>query len=182
MYRDHTLIPSEAVRLLALGILATRPASYAELAASVRDFSGHVVGPSLDLIGSPIELLKVEGLVEASETGDDPDTARLQITDAGRAELVRLLSTNVRATVTDINKLILAVKLRFLHLLSLEQQHLQAVMLAEMCERELLRLTELRAKHHGEAGYFMSWLDHDIAEVRERHGWFKSLSEQLAAG
>ncbi len=182
MYRDNTLIPSEAIRLLALGILATRPASYAELAGSVRDFSGHVVGPSLDLIGSPIELLKVEGLVEASESEDDPDAAQLRITDAGREELARLLSTNVRAAVTDINKLILAVKLRFLHLLPRDQQRLQVVMLTEMCERELLRLTELRAKHHDEAGYFMSWLDHDIAEVSERHGWYKSLSEQLAAG
>ena len=180
MYRDNTLIPSEAVRLLALGILATRPTSYAQVARSVRDFSGHVVGPSLDLIGSPIELLKVEGLVEADESEEDPDAAELRITESGREELMRLLGANVRAPVTDINKLILAVKLRFLHLLPRDQQRLQAVMLSEMYERELLRLTELRGSLHGDEGYFVSWLDHDIAEVTARNAWFQALSAQLA--
>lgn len=180
MYRDNTLIPSEAIRLLALGVLATRQASYAALARSVRDFSGHVVGPSLDLIGSPIELLKVEGLVAADESEEDPEAAELRITPAGRAELQRLLGANVRAPVTDINKLILAVKLRFLHLLPLEQQRLQAVMLSEMCERELLRLTELRGKHCDDEGYFMSWLDHDIGEVAARHAWFEALLGRLS--
>src|SRR3546814_15849634 len=64
VYRDNTLIPSEAVRLLALGMLAGRPMSYAELAREVRHFTGRVMGPSLDLVGAPLEVLKVEGLVE----------------------------------------------------------------------------------------------------------------------
>src|SRR3546814_19854056 len=63
MYRDNTLIPSEAVRLLALGLLATRSMSYAELAREVRHFTGRIMGPSLDLVGAPLEVLKVEGLV-----------------------------------------------------------------------------------------------------------------------
>ena len=67
MYRDNTLIPSEAVRLLALGILATRECPYAELAHEVRHFVGHVVGPSLDLVGAPIEVLKIEGLICAED-------------------------------------------------------------------------------------------------------------------
>ena len=180
MYRDNTLIPSEAVRLLALGILATRPATYAEVARSVRDFSGHVVGPSLDLIGSPIELLKVEGLIEGPEDEDDPDAEELRITEAGRAEVLRLLNANVRAPVTDINKLILAVKLRFLHLLPPDQQRLKAIMLADMCERELVRLIELRGSHKEESGHFISWLDHDIAEVGGRLAWFRSLADRLA--
>ena len=33
MYRDNSLIPSEAIRLLALGILATGKWSYAQLAS-----------------------------------------------------------------------------------------------------------------------------------------------------
>ena len=67
MYRDNTLIPSEAIRLLALGILADGETAYAELAGEVRHFTGHIVGPSLDLVGAPIEVLKVEGLVETAD-------------------------------------------------------------------------------------------------------------------
>ena len=63
MYRDNTLIASEAIRLLALGILARREVSYGELASEVRHFVGHVVRPSLDLVGARIEVLKVEGLI-----------------------------------------------------------------------------------------------------------------------
>ncbi len=181
MYRDNTLIPSEAVRLLALGTLAMQPTSYAALASSVRDFTGHIVGPSLDLIGAPIELLKVEGLVEAIDQGGDPEQAMLTVTDRGRDELQTFLSANLRAPVTDINKLILAVKLRFLHLLPAPQQRLQAAMLAEMCERELVRLTQLRAKHQGSPGYFVAWLDHDIAEVTARLAWFHDLCARAPA-
>ena len=82
MYRDNTLIPSEAVRLLALGILADGERDYGDLAGEVRRFTSHVVGPSLDLVGSPIELLKVEGLIEPAEGGDRKEEARLRITAA----------------------------------------------------------------------------------------------------
>ena len=69
MYRDNTLIPSEAVRLLALGLLAGRPMSYAQLAREVRHFTGRIMGPSLDLVGAPLEVLKVEGLVANRDGG-----------------------------------------------------------------------------------------------------------------
>jgi DNA-binding PadR family transcriptional regulator len=179
VYRDNSLVPSEAIRLLALGILATKPASYAALASSVRDFSSHVVGPSLELIGTPIELLKVEGLVEGEAGPDDPETAELVITESGREELRRLLNANVRAPVTSINKLILALKVRFLHLLPPEEQKLQAAMLAEMCQRELTRLTQLRARHSDEPGHLTDWLDHDIEEVTTRFAWFERLCERI---
>ncbi len=183
MYRDNTLIPSEAIRLLALGVLATRECPYAELAHEVRHFVGHVVGPSLDLVGAPIEVLKVEGLIEEIGTraagpapAPDPDAAPpLRITEAGRAELIRLLSSNLRAPVSDINKLIITLKMRFLHLLEPADRRLQAEMLIEMCERQLVRLTELRG-HHGDApGHLPSWLDHEIDQTRERLQWFQDL-------
>src|SRR3546814_20977605 len=71
VYRDNTLIPSEAVRLLALGMLAGRPMPYPELSREVRHFTGRVMGPSLDLVGAPLEVLQVEGLVE--NLGGSPD-------------------------------------------------------------------------------------------------------------
>ena len=105
----------------------------------------------------------------------------LAVTERGREELLTLLNANVRPPVTDINKLILAAKLRFLHLLPAPQQRLQAEMLAEMCERELLRLTQLRARHAGNPGYFQAWLDHDIAEITTRLAWFQDLRDKAPA-
>src|SRR3546814_7145808 len=70
------------------------------------------------------DLLKVEGLVENrggspdERKGDDPesDDQELTVTAEGRAELRRLLSANVRPQVSDLNKLVIALKMRFLHL------------------------------------------------------------------
>ena len=193
MYLDNTLIPSEAIRLLALGVLATRECPYAELAHEVRHFVGHVVGPSLDLVGAPIEVLKIEGLIEEIETraagpesgpglapGPDPDGAPpLRITEAGRTELNRLLSSNLRAPVSDINKLIITLKMRFLHLLEPAERRLQAEIMIEMCERQLARLTELRGHHEDAPGHLPSWLDHEIDQTRERLDWFRNLQAGL---
>ncbi len=179
MYRDNSLIPSEAVRLLALGILAGGAKSYAELASEVRHFVSHITGPSLELVASPLELLKVEGLVEAGDDNDVPDSELLSLNEAGRAELHTLLTANVRAPVSDINKLIIGLKLRFLHLLAPAEQHLQAETLAELSERELARLTQLRAHHAGEPGHLVAWLDQEIAQVEDRLAFFKDLLERI---
>jgi len=181
MYRDNTLIPSEAVRLLALGLLAEGDKRYDALASEVRYFISHVVGPSLELMAPPLELLKVEGLIDAVDSvGSADDQVLLQISPAGRAELTRLLTANLRAPVNDINKLILALKMRFLHLLDVAEQRLQVEVLIEMSERELARLTELRDKHAREPGFLAPWLDHDIVEITTRLDWFHELDSRLS--
>ncbi len=179
MYRDNSLIPSEAIRLLALGILAGGDKSYAELAGEVRHFVSHITGPSLELVASPLELLKIEGLVESSESDDEADTQLLRLSEAGRAELHTLLTSNVRAPVSDINKLIIALKLRFLHLLGPAEQRLQGETLMELSERELARLTELRARHAGDRGHLVAWLDQEIAQVEARLAFFHDLLARL---
>lgn len=179
MYRDNSLIPSEAIRLLALGILAGGDKSYAELAGEVRHFVSHITGPSIELVASPLELLKVEGLVSAGDDGDVPDAELLSLSDAGRAELQTLLTSNVRAPVSDINKLIIALKLRFLHLLAPDERCLQAETLMELSERELARLTQLRAHHAGQPGHLVAWLDQEIAQVEGRLAFFQDLLAQL---
>ncbi|MBL6864230.1 MAG: hypothetical protein ISQ90_05520, partial [Rhodospirillales bacterium] len=73
MYSDNTLTPRESIRLCALGILAGRKLdglnkmTYDELVESVRHFVSRVTGPSLDLMGDSIELLKFEGLIEENQ-------------------------------------------------------------------------------------------------------------------
>ncbi|RDD62555.1 hypothetical protein [Ferruginivarius sediminum] len=180
MYRDNTLIPTEAIRLAALGALATRDMHYGELAEDVRHFTQRIVGPSLDLVGTPLELLIVEGLIEPVDGKGMEDNARLRITEAGHAEMVRLMTSSVRAPINDINKLIIALKMRFLHLLNAEDRQEQVDILVEMIERELARLTDLRASDSGDRGHFFDWLDQDIAATRERLAWFKDLQNRVA--
>jgi DNA-binding PadR family transcriptional regulator len=178
MYKDNSLIPTEAVRLAALGLLTEAPRSYAELADEVRHFTSRIVGPSLDLIGPPIEVLRVEGLIESAGGGAGTG-AILRISDAGKLELMRLLGANLRGPLGEFNKLVIALKLRFLQLLEPAARRLQAELLTEICERELTRLTDLRRHYDGRAGHLVDWLDHDIAQVRERLDWFRRLEERL---
>jgi DNA-binding PadR family transcriptional regulator len=175
MYPDNSLIPTEAIRLAALGSLAMAPKSYAALATEIRHFTGRIVGPSLDLIGPPIELLKVEGLVEPAAS----DADAIAVTAAGLAELKRLLTANLRGPVGEFNKLVIALKMRFLQLLDREAQLAQAELLIEVCERELTRLTDLRGHHAAEGGQLLAWLDHDIGQVEARLAWFRDLQAKL---
>jgi len=166
MFRDKTLIPTEAIRVLALGLIADRPRGYAELAQELRRFIGLVLGPSLDMLAPSLELLRFEGLAEANGNGADGELA---ITAKGRDELMTLLRANVRAPVNDTNRLVIALKFRFLHLLPQEEQKAQLALLADLYETERGRLEELRAQEGGAA--FAAWLDHEIALMGERIGW-----------
>jgi DNA-binding PadR family transcriptional regulator len=179
MYRDHSLIPSEAVRLAALGSLALGSKHYADLASEIRQFTVFITGPSLDLVGSPIELLRVEGLIEATEGSGTGEEALMQITPAGRSELVRLMGASLRPPVNDVNKLILTLKLRFLHLLALDERRLQAEAMAELAEQELGRLQDLERCHGHDAGLLPRWLEHEIDQAETRLAWFRTLLREM---
>ncbi len=102
-------------------------------------------------------------------------TPPLRMTEAGRAELARLMTSNLRAPVSDINKLIITLKMRFLHLIEPAERRLQAESMIEMCERQLARMTELRGHHVDAPGHLSAWLDHEIDQSRERLEWFRNL-------
>lgn len=176
MYPDNSLIPTEAIRLAALGSLAAAPKGYAALATEIRHFTGRIVGPSLDLIGPPIEVLKVEGLVEPAGAGED---AAMRITPAGLAELKRLMTANLRGPLGEFNKLVIALKMRFLDLLDRDGQLAQMELLIEVCERELTRLTDLRGHYAAEGGHLVAWLDHDLRQVEARLAWFRERQAAL---
>ena len=181
MYQDNTLLPREAVRLAALGILATESMSYAALANEVRHFTSRIAGPSLDLMGTSIELLRYEGLIEPLDTATIVDGTPLAITPAGREELHQLLCSAVRAPLNDVNKLVLALKFRFMHLLEVDEQKNQAEMMIEACETELARLVDLRRRHAGGEGFLADWLEHDIGLVETRRDWLQTFRGQLTS-
>ena len=178
MYADNTLTPKEAARLCALGTLAGGPRTYEELAGAVRHFLDRIQGPILDVMGSSIELLKYEGLV-TTKLGE-AEQAVLAISDAGRTELITLLIADVRPGATDLNKLIMSLKFRFLHLLDRKDQKLQVDILIDTAESELVRLIDLRSHHAQDQGHLVQWIDMEIEVLGRRIEWLSAFKAQVA--
>ena len=181
MFRDKSLMPKEAIRLAALGLLGRGPTRYGDLANEVRHFTTRYWGPTLDVMASSIELMRLEGLIDVADQGETPGDAMLRLTQAGRDELQALLGAAVRVPSNDFNKLIIALKLKFLDALDPTERVEQADALVEMREAELARLTDLRAAHDGDDGHFARWLDHDIAQIEADLAWFRQLRDELSA-
>ncbi|MBF0372028.1 MAG: hypothetical protein HQL39_01265 [Alphaproteobacteria bacterium] len=178
MYADNTLTPKEALRLCALGAVAERPMRYSDLAGFVRHLTSRIIGPSLDLMGTSIELLRYEGLVEAIEGSGMEDDALLALTDAGRREMGSLLTARLRPA-TDLSKLVIALKFRFLHLLDAAERANQSDLLIESCETELNRLLDLRQTVAEGGHHLLEWLDHDIGQLENRLEWLEEFRERL---
>lgn len=177
MYADNTLTPKEATRLCALGMLARADTPYAVLAGDVRHFVTHVMGPSLDVLGTSIELLKHEGLV--TPISGEGDKAVLSITDEGRREFRTLLTANVKSAENDLNKLVVALKFRFLDLLPHADQVAQIELLAQAVENQLARLDELRGHHSTHGGHLVEWLDREIDDLERRHTWLSLMRDHI---
>lgn len=175
MFADNTLTPKEAMRLCALGTIAPRPMRYSELAGSVRHFISRVAGPQIELMGTSVELLRYEGLVEAVDGAGMDDDALLAITAAGRRELHTLLTARIRPG-TDLSKLIVALKMRFLDLLEPAEQRGQIDLLIDSVESELARFDDLRG---GAEGHLVDWLDHEIDALERRLSWLEALHGRL---
>jgi len=181
MYRDNTLIPTEAVRLAALGCLVEGERPYDELTSELRYFIAHMIGPSLDLLGTSLDLMCYEGLAVPVGTANgvllSPQEINgstvLRITDAGNEAFRALMASNIRAPVNDMSKLVVALKLRFLPLLMDFERVDQLEAMAEMCEQELVRLRDLQATY-GE-GLLGRWLSDEVDSLNARHAMFKSL-------
>lgn len=178
MFADNTLTPKEAVRLCALGTIASRPMRYSELAGSVRHFTSRIMGPSLELMGTSIELLRYEGLVEAVDGKGMEDDALLAISAAGQRELFTLLTARLRPG-SDLSKLVVALKMRFLDLLEAKEQARQIDLLIEGADSELARLTDLRAAESGDTPALVAWLDHDIELLESRLAWLEAFRARL---
>jgi hypothetical protein len=177
-FRDHSLIPAEAVRLAALGQLAGGPRPYGDLAVEVRRFASRMLGPSLDILGTSIELLRHEGLIEPVGARASPshslraDTT-VQLTRAGREALHELLTSRVRSPMSDLTRMVVALKLRFLDLLTPAEQRSQFEMLVELATAELARLADLRGQDGQPDSALGDWLGQEITQTEERRAWYQ---------
>ena len=183
MFADNTLTPKEAIRLCALGTLAQSdaPMRYSELANAIRHFTSRITGPSLDIMGTSIELLKYEGLVAPIDGAAMEDDAQLALSDEGRAELNTLMTSRIRTQGGEVNKLIATLKLRFLHMLEQPEQIRQIDLMIEGTDTEIARLDDLRASHADAPGHLGEWLDHDVAQLENHLQWLEALREKLCA-
>ena len=177
MYRDNSLIPLEAMRIAALGALADKPMRYADIAADVRRFASRIVGPSLDLMGSSVEVLRAEGLIGTTEDGPDP---LLALTPEGREDLLKLLRAGIRATNTELNRLVVALKMRFLHLLPCADRRDQIRLLQSLLAGERDRYRDLLASEGNEA-LFQDWLGFEIELLDTRLAWLDRFAARCEA-
>jgi len=166
MFRDNSLIPAEAIKLAALGFLAEAPRRYGDLAMEIRHFVSFAVGPSLDIMGSSLELLRYDGLVEATDGKGMSDNALLHLTEAGNAALQMLLTAKLRAPSNDASRLALLLKLRFIDRLPSALQEAQSALIVQALETEVARLEEIRRHHEAAPSVFRNWLDRDIDGLR----------------
>jgi DNA-binding PadR family transcriptional regulator len=175
MFRDRTLMPAEALRLAALGILAEREAmTYAALATEVRLFTASFGGSPVDVMSSSIELLRFEGLIRTKVDAPDPGDVVVELTDEGRRTIGELLQATFRPG-HAYGKLLTALKMRFLHMLEPERQAEQIEMLAEARQGELARLIDLRGKLADGSPGFVAWLDHEIGRIETDLVWLREL-------
>jgi hypothetical protein len=87
----------------------------------------------------------------------------------------------LRSGAAELNKLIIALKFRFLHLLKCDEQVAQAELLMDACENELARLDELRTHHAEDKGFVVHWLDHEIAQVEARLEWLDAFRAAIVS-
>jgi len=178
MYRDNSLIPKEAVRMAALGALVVQDRAYADVASEVRQFAARIVGPSLDLLGTSIEVLKLEGLIGTVSAGDGVGDEVLCLTESGRSALKDYLRSTVRPGVSDLNKLVIALKLRFIEVLDAGERREQIENLRSMYEGERARLEDLATHEEWSGGMMPDWLDVERDTVERRIAWCDHLLDR----
>ena len=177
MYRDNSLVPIETVKIAALGALATKPRTYGEIAADVRLFTSRIVGPSLDLMGISIELLRAQGVVMDLVEDAGQKDPRLTLTPDGEA---MLLKAPIRSPNTELSRLAVALKMRFLHLLPPPERLDQIALLRAMTVSERQRLVELEEQSDG-GNLFRDWLALQIQLLDTRLSWIDGFSQRCCS-
>lgn len=165
MFPDHSLQPQETTRLLALGLLAEGARAYDDLALEIRRFTARVVGPNLDLLGSSLEILKLEGWAVAQTT----NSSILEITPAGLGMLDTLLAANLRTPLNDVNRLALLIKLRFLRRLPPSEKQDQLALIAELIMREEAWVQDLASDYPDSA--LADWLALELSLSQSKLAW-----------
>ena len=84
----------------------------------------------------------------------------------------------MRPPLTDMSKLVIALKMRFMELLEPVERRDQIDLMIDACELELARLNDLRDPA-ADATLFQEWLDQDIASGEARLAWLRDLRSRV---
>lgn len=182
MFRDKSLTPAETMRLAVLGALIDGDISYADLATDVRRFVERIVGPSLDLLGSSLEVLRIEGLIEPVDGKGMEDNAKMRLSASGREAFLALMRARLRAPMNDTQKLALALKLRYLDHLDEEDKIDQLDLLHEMAESEVARLKDLQTQDERTdtgSAFLGEWVAMEISQAESRRDWLTKVLNDL---
>ena len=163
MYRDNSLIPRETIKMAALGALIGRKRNYDDVASEVRSFLSRIVGPSLELMGTSIELLKLEGLIETVNQDDQSEAELLQLSVAGLEEL--------KAGGSELNRLVIALKLRFIDILTEDEKREQLSAIKEIYLNERKRLEDLKSQPSWTTGLLSESIELDLSMANKRIEW-----------
>ena len=105
-----------------------------------------------------------------SLTGD----TLLRITGAGRDEFRTLITSPVRGQMTDLSRLVVALKLRFLAALATDERRAEIEQLLSASEQDLARLRDLAVQHGAAEDLLGDWLAQDIAQTERRIAWYRA--------
>ena len=176
MYRDRSLQPGETVKLIALGLLIEAPRTYADLANDIRYFTARIVGPSLDLLGSSLEILRLEGWIAPKEgEGDKGAGDLISLTDSGYEQFLSLMNAPLRIPLNDSNRLALLTKLRFLSYLPEETRLDQIDLIEELVEKEQAWNAELARDFPQTA--LGAWVEMESRDLSAKRAWLHTLSK-----
>ena len=176
MYRDRSLQPGETVKLIALGLLIEAPRTYADLANDIRYFTARIVGPSLDLLGSSLEILRLEGWIAPKEgEGDKGPGDLISLTDSGYEQFLSLMNAPLRIPLNDSNRLALLTKLRFLSYLPEETRLDQIDLIEELVEKEQAWNAELARDFPQTA--LGAWVEMESRDLSAKRAWLHTLSK-----
>lgn len=176
-------LPNQALRLCALGTLWMDGAqAYADLSAQVRSFTAQALGPTPQMTSSSLELLRFDGLVEAVEGEAMADNAVLAITQAGRDELRSLILSTARGATADLNRLLMLLRLRFVHLLPPADRRALLERLIEQFEGEGSRLKTLFQGQRDAPGLLPEWLDLYQQQQAARVEWLRRKAREWGEG
>ena len=100
----------------------------------------------------------------------------MRLTSNGFQELKEYLKSTIRSGSSDLNKLVVALKLRFIEVLEPSERLDQLVGLQTMYQAERNRLQDLRKHEEWSAGLLSELLDLELAVTDQRVLW---CSEQV---
>ena len=119
--------------------------------------------------------MALEGLVKEDSGNAAFSDGQLILTQQGHDKFVELMQGNLRDTSGELSRLIMALKMRYLHLLDDDIRREQLEILQDVCELDLERVLALREEHANEASNFTGWLEMEVKRLEQKNDWLKSL-------